>query len=227
MSLANDNPELHEMLQQATNRNLTELVLDIETEPIPDLPQSLLDELYGKIEPTQTAIKANKVEEYIENKQKEIQQDFALYPMTGKILGIGLLLPEKGTATYIEEDEPTMLSYLNDLFSRRPPRLITFNGKNFDIPYLKIRSAILGIKLYPISTKRYDTSLHFDVREVLTNFGANQKGTLKQWAIVFGQEPQKDSGKDIHLLTKEERQEKCLADCRITNSMFQRLKTLF
>ena len=154
MTIARDNPELFDMLQQANDRKLTELVLDIETAPNESLPEPLLEELYGRIEPTKTAIKEGKSEEYVKNKQDEIKQDFALYPMTGKILGVGLLLPDTGTATYIEEDEPTMLSYLNDLFSRRPPRLITFNGKSFDIPYLKIRSAILGVKFYPISKIR-------------------------------------------------------------------------
>ena len=227
MSLSRENPELFDMFQQAKERKLTELVLDIETQPSDTLPQPLLDELFNKIEPTQTAIKANKVEEYVKNKQDEIKQDFALSPMTGKVLGIGFLLPDTDIGTYIEEDEATMLTYINDLFKFRQPKLITFNGKNFDIPFLKIRSAILGLPFCSISSKRYDTSLHFDVREILTNFGANQKGTLKEWAIIFGQEPQKDSGKDIHLLTKEERQAKCMADCRITNFIYQRLKSLF
>ena len=87
-------------------------------------------------------------------------------------------------------------------------KIITFNGKSFDIPFIKIRAAILGIQIPPLSSRKYETDRHFDVREILTNFGANQKGTLKEWSIVFGCEPPKDSGKDIHLLTKEEREER-------------------
>ena len=99
MATARDNPELYDILQQAKELHLTELVLDIETTPNESLPKSLLEELYGKIEPTKTAIKEGKSEEYVKNKQDEIKQDFALYPMTGKILGVGLLLPDTGTAT--------------------------------------------------------------------------------------------------------------------------------
>jgi predicted PolB exonuclease-like 3'-5' exonuclease len=205
---------------------MTDLTLDIETMPN-EISEALANELYGKIEPTKTAIKAGTEAEYIQSKKDEIAEDFALSPMTGKILGIGMLLPETDMATYIEDTEIEMLKYLGDLFAKGVGKIITFNGKGFDIPFLKIRSAILGVPIPPIFNKKYDVDRHFDVREVLTNFGANQKGTLKQWAIVFGLEPQKDSGKNIHLLSKEDRQAKCLADCRITNHIYQRLKNLY
>ncbi len=205
---------------------MTEIVLDIETKP-DEISEQLANELYGKIEPTLTAIKAKKEGEYIQQKKDEIAESFALSPMTGKILGIGFLLPEADKETYIEDTEEQMLKYISDLFAKGIGKIVTFNGKNFDIPFIKIRSAILNVHIPPIFNKKYDVDRHFDVREVLTNFGANQKGTLKEWAIVFGTTPPKDSGKAIHLLTKEERQEKCLTDCRNTNFIYQRLKNLY
>ena len=204
----------------------TEIVLDIETMPN-EIPEALAKELYGKIEPTQIAIKQGKEAEYIKAKQEEIAEGFALSPLTGRILGIGLYLPESDTSIYIEETEKEMLEYLHSLFAKNSPRLITFNGKSFDIPFIKIRAAILGATIPPLSTKKYDTMWHFDVREILTNFGTNQKGTLKGWSIVFGIEPPKDSGKNIHLLTEQERGEKCLADVKCTNFIYQKLVNLF
>jgi DNA polymerase elongation subunit (family B) len=192
-----------------------------------EVPVELLHELYGKIEPTQTAIKKGKEAEYIQAKKDEIAEGFALSPMTGRILGIGLLLPQAGTETYIEDTEVNMLHYLDELFTKNVGKLVTFNGKGFDVHFIKIRSAILGVQMPLIFNRKYDVDRHFDVREVLTSFGANQKGTLKEWAIAFGTTPAKDSGKAIHLLTKEERQEKCLTDVRNTNFIYQRLKNLF
>jgi 3'-5' exonuclease len=205
---------------------MTEIVLDIETMPS-EISQELANELYGKIEPTQTAIKAKKEAEYIQIKKDEIAEGFALSPMTGKILGVGFLLPQLNQETYIEDTEEAMLKFIGDIFAKGVGKIVTFNGKAFDIPFLKIRSAILNVPIPPIFNKKYDVDRHFDVREVLTNFGANQRGTLKEWAITFGTVPPKDSGKAIHLLTKEERQEKCLTDCRNTNFLYQRLKNLF
>jgi hypothetical protein len=205
---------------------MTEIVIDIETKPS-EISEELAQELYGKIEPTQTAIKAKKEAEYIQSKKDEIAEGFALSPMTGEILGIGFLLPEQGKETYVEESEKEMLNFVGDLFAKGVGKIVTFNGKNFDVPFLKIRSAILNVFIPPIFNRKYDVDRHFDVREVLTNFGANQKGTLKEWAITFGTTPPKDSGKAIHLLTKEERQEKCLTDCRNTNFIYQRLKNLY
>ena len=200
------------------------MVLDIETMSC-EIPDALARELYGKIEPTQTAIKAHKEDEYIKSKQEEIAEGFALSPMTGRVLGIGIIC--KDVKTYIEDTEQGMFKFLCDIAKDDSTRLITFNGKNFDVPFLKIRAAILGVPIPNFSTKRYDTTWHFDCREILTNFGANPKGTLKEWAIIFGVEPPKDSGKAIHLLTKEERQTKCLDDCKCTEFIYKRLQPLF
>ena len=80
-----------------------ELVFDIETAP-DNVPQSLLDELFFKIEPTKEAEKKGEraVKDYIKKKQDEIIADFALSPMTGKILGIGV---RQNDGWYLEDDE--------------------------------------------------------------------------------------------------------------------------
>jgi DNA polymerase elongation subunit (family B) len=214
----------------------SEIVFDIETAP-DNVPQSLLDELFSKIEPTKEAEKKGEqaIKDYIKKKQDEIVADFALSPMTGKILGIGIYCGGywaknefPNMKVYKEEDELDMLEWFNYQLKNDPPRLISFNGKSFDAHFIKVRSAILGYNFdYQIDTKRYDTKNHFDVREVLTNFGANPKGTLRQWAIAFGLEPPKDTGENIHLLTKEERSAKCLKDCQITYEIFNKLKHSF
>jgi DNA polymerase elongation subunit (family B) len=203
---------------------MIEMVLDIETMP-DEISDKLAEQLYGKIEPTKTAIKEGTEAQYIQAKKDAIAEDFALSPMTGKVLGIGMIVG--GVQTYIEDTETEMFKFLCNTVRDDSTRLITFNGKNFDVSFMKIRAAILGVSLPNFSTKRYDTTWHFDCREILTNFGANPKGTLKEWAIIFGVEPPKDSGKAIHLLTKEERQTKCLDDCKCTEFIFKRLQPLF
>ncbi len=66
--------------------------------------------------------------------------------------------------------------------------LITYNGRNFDGPYLMIRSLMLGItptrQLVPY---RYSFRDHCDLMDVLTFFGATRGAySLDYWCRCFG-----------------------------------------
>ena len=103
----------------------------------------------------------------IKNREK-----FALSPMTGKIILIGMLvnIPERdggldaegivvteiGTVQYhpfsispeVSEKEmlATFWTFLSELWLNGNEPLVTYNGRNFDVPYLLKRSVILGIE---------------------------------------------------------------------------------
>lgn len=69
--------------------------------------------------------------------------------------------------------------------------IVTFNGKQFDIPLIRARAAILGVPmpgyvpwrrlLYP-----YADNQHADLRLILSGDDRRARGTLQWWADAFG-----------------------------------------
>lgn len=77
------------------------------------------------------------------------------------------------------------------------PTLISFNGRSFDIPLLELAAFRYGISIpawfnlndrtYDQKRNRYNQSAHFDLHEVLTNFGATRfSGGLNLVAALLG-----------------------------------------
>jgi 3'-5' exonuclease len=112
-------------------------------------------------------------------------------------------------------------------------RLVTFNGRAFDGPYVMTRSALLGVKpsrnLVP---QRYNLQSHCDLQEVLTYFGADRhQYSLDFWCHRFGIEsPKKDglSGAGVQAAYKAGRIEEiaryCLKDAIATARLYQALQ---
>jgi predicted PolB exonuclease-like 3'-5' exonuclease len=66
-------------------------------------------------------------------------------------------------------------------------KVITFNGRNFDVPFLMIRSAINKVKPSKnLMTNRYDTSLHIDLLEQFSFYGLTKKFNLDFYCHAFG-----------------------------------------
>jgi DNA polymerase III epsilon subunit-like protein len=87
-------------------------------------------------------------------------------------------------------------------------RLITFNGRLFDSPFLMLRSALLGIRpsrnLLPY---RFSAREHCDLLDQLTFYGAMRKFTLEAYCRGFGiARPGGDTGRpDFSRLVDQER----------------------
>lgn len=205
---------------------MSELVFDIET-VADNVSEELEKELLGKIEPTATAVKKglDAVREYMDSKIADLREGYALSPMTGKVLCIcGIMDGEEFQLT--GKEKKVIESFMD--IAVDATRFITFNGKQFDVPFLNIRMAKLGVaSKCRIPSRRYDTVSHFDVREVLTNFGMNPKGSLKQWAKFFNVEYAQDNGSDIANLSIEEVVEKCLSDCRGTQAIYDKINIYY
>jgi predicted PolB exonuclease-like 3'-5' exonuclease len=82
-----------------------------------------------------------------------------------------------------------------DLYKR--PILVSFNGRSFDMPLLELSAFRYGINLpgwmdakgpnYQQPRYRYNAESHFDLQDVLTNFGATRfSGGLNLAATVLG-----------------------------------------
>lgn len=184
------------------------IVFDIETcsFPFESLTESQQEYLLRYAE-------KEKTEELRIEKREEAIRFTSLYPFTASVVSIGIFDVEKeksfvyftdpsGEEWASEEKkiqykgvtEEEMLSSFWRIIEVTD-QVITFNGRNFDAPFLMLRSALLKIKpTKNLVGKRYDTSTHIDLLEQLTNFGLTRKFNLDFYCNAFGIESPKSKG---------------------------------
>lgn len=78
---------------------------------------------------------------------------------------------------------------------KQPPRIVSFNGKNFDLPVLKYRAIKYGITapwLYKMGDKwnnynqKYSLDWHCDLIDAFSDFGASARVKMNELCAVFG-----------------------------------------
>jgi len=178
----------------------------------------------------------------------ETIQKLNLYPTTAQIIAIGMLNPETNRGKILfQSDEPLDYTSDDELVHFKSgsekeileqfwfdighyDQFITFNGRTFDCPFLMLRSAILQVlptrNLMPY---RYDASIHCDLLEQFTFYGALRKFNLDFYCKSFGVESPKThgvTGLDMKQLTGERRfreiAEYNLRDLHATAELFRR-----
>ena len=109
--------------------------------------------------------------------------------------GEAYVLRELRTGGEASFDEEMLLKGFFQHFERQRPRLVSFNGRGFDLPVLKYRAMAHGISapwLYSAGDKwnsyqsRYSADWHCDLLEVLSDFGASSRGKLNEICAVLG-----------------------------------------
>jgi len=137
----------------------------------------------------------------------------SLYPHTSKCIVIGIYDVEKEKSyLYYEsekkeewknEDENVFYKGLSEKemiesfwrIAKRIDQFITFNGRNFDVPFIMMRSAMLGVKVTKnLMGYRYGDE-HIDLLEQFTFYGATRKFNFDFYCQSFGIESPKS--KDI------------------------------
>jgi 3'-5' exonuclease len=175
-------------------------------------------------------------------------QKLSLYPTTAQVVAIGLLNPDTNRGEVLFQSDETVDTFSKDEHVHfrsgseteilqefwkdiaNYDQFITFNGRGFDCPFLLLRSTILQIKpsrnLMPY---RYDHSVHCDLLEQLTFYGAFRKFSLDFYCKSFGIDSPKShgvTGLDIGRLFAEKRfreiAEYCYGDVRATAELFSR-----
>ena len=149
-----------------------------------------------------------------EQKIDEAIRYLSLYPFTAKVIAIGLYHTEMEKALVLYEsanDEKNVISddehvvykaqSENEMlttfwqYASKVDRFISFNGRNFDIPFLMLRSAIKKIKpSVNFLGNRFDTSKHIDLLEQFTFYGLIKKFNLDFYCKSFGIESPKSKG---------------------------------
>lgn len=146
-------------------------------------------------------------------KREEAARYLSLYPLTAKVVAIGMLntmtenslvlfqgsgsedwsVDEK-KISYKAVDEKEMLQ-LFWKYVKNAETVVTFNGRNFDLPFMMIRSAMLGVKpSVNLLKKRYGASDHVDLLEQFTFYGLTKKFNLDFYCQSFGIESPKSKG---------------------------------
>ena len=159
---------------------------------------------------------------YAEKEKDEITKDqkvdeairyLSLYPFTAKVIAIGLydVQKEKSFVYYESSTEEEFESESKEVhykgltesemlksfwrIAEKTDQFISFNGRNFDVPFLMMRSALNKIKpTKNLMTNRFDTSLHVDLLEQFTFYGITRKFNLDFYCHAFGIESPKSKG---------------------------------
>ncbi|MCH7721749.1 MAG: ribonuclease H-like domain-containing protein [Bacteroidetes bacterium] len=184
---------------------MRKIVLDIETCAYP----------FESLSESQQEYLLRYAEKETDPGKKQEQTDQAirytsLYPLTAKCIAIGIYDIDKSKSfVYYESDkseewssedeqvhykgltEPEMLKSFWKIV-KVTDQVVTFNGRNFDIPFLMIRSAMLKVKPSKNLIKsRYDKKFHIDLLEQFTFYGLTRKFNLDFYCNAFGIESPK------------------------------------
>ena len=183
-----------------------------------------------------------------ESDRTETIQKLNLYPTTAQIIAIGMLNPETHHGKILFQSDEKQDYYSQDEFIRfksgcekeiieefwldigHYDQFVTFNGRAFDCPFLMLRSAILQLQpTRNLMPYRYDASIHCDLLEQFTFYGALRKFNLDFYCKSFGIISPKTygvTGLDMKQLTEEKRfreiAEYNLRDLLATAELFKR-----
>lgn len=160
--------------------------------------------------------------------------EFALSPLTGKIVCIGMQMMTRvgdewqarhvaysvdptmeegaparvealpsGATWYVSSEHVMLKNFWKLLNHHRGITLVSFNGRNFDAPWLMLRSAVLGIRPTKnlMDGTKFNYSGHIDLLDRLTFFqgsgsGATRRFNFDFYAKTFGITSPKAAGVD-------------------------------
>ena len=164
-------------------------------------------------------------------------KECALSPRLGRIVAVGVEEASvNARIVRVELGEPNegeliryALEHAHDAI--RKGLLVTFNGLTFDLPFLHVRAAILGVAIpyQPgVVLRRYVTQPHADLRAVLTNWDHKTTGTLHEWAHAFGiPVTDETSGADIGAMVEQGDVDgiraHCASDLQLTAMLAERM----
>ncbi len=146
-------------------------------------------------------------------KEDEAIRYLSLYPLTAKVVAIGMLNTETEHSLVLFEDDEELewcsennnvryCSYSEEKmltrfweYVKKVDAVITFNGRKFDLPFLMMRSAMLKIKpTRNFLRKRYDNKSHIDLLDKFTQYGITKKFNLDFYCQAFGIDSPKSHG---------------------------------
>ena len=159
--------------------------LDIETYEDTEMKEDYRE--YRKMKKAKTLVQPAAIKKAI----VEAESKFALSPFSGQIILVGLL-DNNGLKIQFGLDGSTEKVILQDawrtinMLMSEGYRMLSYNGKKFDLPYLFKRALIKGVFSTPTVAVNellhpYHNHYHYDIFGVL-----GEQGSLEEWNYLFG-----------------------------------------
>jgi len=168
-------------------------------------------------------------------KKKEIEQiaKLGLDPTTARICCFGWHDGKDSHHIMLEAETPQaekkLLQQSWEVLAEAE-HFVTFDGNQFDIPMLLMRSLINCVRpAVQISTKKYTIQNHTDVRAVLSNWDSYKPGTLDFYArLLLGESPKDGMSGDMvqdawDMELYEDIGKYCEGDCVATFQIYELL----
>jgi predicted PolB exonuclease-like 3'-5' exonuclease len=124
-------------------------------------------------------------------------------PWYAKIVSIGIYYESGGkeiiNAPLYKGDEHQLLYDFFNILSKMPQHItyVSFNGKNFDVPFITLRSALYE-DVVPdarfLNIRKFDNLPHYDIRDVLSKNDRYGVGNLRIACDHFGIPSPKEEG---------------------------------
>ncbi len=178
------------------------IVFDIETVPDADAARRLLH-----LENADDGMARDALRDYFLEKTNG-QNDFPRQPFHQVVSiayaffqcergedGLELVLRTIAAGGQQDDDEAALLQGFFHLIESRAPTLVSFNGRGFDVPVLKYRAMVHGLRCprwfsegdkWSNYDARFDRQYHLDLLELLSDYGASARCTLHEVATSFG-----------------------------------------
>ena len=166
------------------------LYLDIETVADAKIRPELLNDILARVKGT--------TRESPEEKRAKLIAGFSFAPLTNQVVCIGFSTDKDNTVYALtnSNEETLMFEFqaeinrLENMYGESIYSVVTFNGKAFDIPILMVKCMRYGVHISRIMNayleSKYRIEKSVDMRDVLTSWGEEQRGTQKQWGLYFG-----------------------------------------
>lgn len=214
------------------------LVMDIETAPLTDvrgLPKTLVQAV------TRVAT----------DRDWDIDKVLGLNPLFSRVVSIAvgsnegdrdsvLVAPPNDEIASIKEGSPAWMRVMSEkdmlgafwTLARHAEIVVTYNGRNFDLPFLRTRSAILGVPVMSdlVSQPPYRHRPHLDLYQILIGSGRGAAPmNLDAACFAFGIESPKDAmdGSMVGQAYRERRYQEIarynLSDIVATRELYRRL----
>ncbi|MBI4149548.1 ribonuclease H-like domain-containing protein [Candidatus Woesearchaeota archaeon] len=185
--------------------------------------------LFLDIETVPLDIRHEDVKLYLMDK-KISKEDRSLNPLYAKIVVLGIK-PFGGQPRLLTGDEKTILTEFWQLLSGMNTVLVTYNGYKFDVPFIKIRSVVNGVRIpYSINMNRWqmERSNHFDVMLFFSQQETFINPNLRVLGKMHGIESRDDFfGHDVERLYKEGRMQDIISHCQADIELLERIFAQF
>lgn len=185
---------------------------------------------------------SRKLETYLSKRSEEDVEEaqrllMGTSPYYGEIICIGLGY-ENGDGEFktrsLIGEEPLILTNFWNLISKFTGTFVSYNGLEFDVPFILARSMKHNIKVTNknfIDTRRFQKYPHFDVKQVMSDWDRFRSCTLRLACDHLGIPSPKENdikAKDVAKAFAEGRieeiQEYCLRDVKATLQIFKIVK---